>query len=308
MDTVESTLCTLDRRIFRALKGTRLQHEYMSLNRRICRAIASTRRYAVNIPGCGTMYLNKVDLVNLYLYYYRTWEPGLSGIAAHALRSGDIFVDVGANIGYYTLLASNIVGAQGQVIAIEASPSVFQTLEQHVQINGRTNIQLFNIVATDVPGEMKIYKGPGDNVGTSSTLPGDRHQFEAQVPALPLDTLLDGVDLSRVKCVKIDVEGGEYQVIAGMSKSIAALPAGVTVLLEVAVAHLRTLDYDLDRLLNPFTNQGFQLFRVENRYDEAFYAHFQSPTITPCTLEDLASDVVVDLMLTRSDPRSRHLT
>jgi hypothetical protein len=78
--------------------------------------------------------------------------------------------------------------------------------------------------------------------------------------------------------VKINVEGGEYQVIAGMSKSIAALPAGVTVLLEVAVAHLHALHYDLDRLLNPFTNQGFHLFRVENRYTR-LYAHFQGPKI-----------------------------
>jgi FkbM family methyltransferase len=185
---------------------------------------------------------------------------------------------------------------------------VFQTLQQHVQINGRANIQLFNIAAADVPGEMKIYKGPGDNVGTSSTLPGDRHRFEAQVPALPLDTLLEAVDLSRVRCIKVDVEGGEYQVVAGMRKSISALPEDVTVLLEVAVGHLRALNHDLGRLLSPFTTQGFQLFRVENRYDEAFYAHFQSPKITPCTVEDLAADVVVDLILTRSDPRTQYLT
>jgi hypothetical protein len=69
MTTAESTLCTLDRRIFRALKGSRLQHRYMSLNGRVSRAFASTRQYAVNIPACGTMYLNKIDLVNLYLYY-----------------------------------------------------------------------------------------------------------------------------------------------------------------------------------------------------------------------------------------------
>jgi FkbM family methyltransferase len=150
----------------------------MSLNRRVARAFASTRQHAVNIPDCGTMYLNKIDLVNLYLYYYGTWEPGLSRIAAQALRPGDTFVDVGANIGYYTLLASKIVGAQGQVIAIEASPSVFQALQQHVQVNGRTNIRLFNVAASDVPGEMEIYKGPRDNVGTTSTLPGDRHRLE----------------------------------------------------------------------------------------------------------------------------------
>ena len=82
------------------------------------------------------------------------------------------------------------------------------------------------------------------------------------MPAVPVDTLLDGIDLSRVKCIKIDVEGGEYQVVAGMRKSIAQLPADVTVLLEVAVERLRALDQDVAGLLSPFTSQG-PLFRVE---------------------------------------------
>jgi hypothetical protein len=124
------------------------------------------------------------------------------------------------------------------------------------------------------------------------------------VPAVPVDTLLDGIDLSRVKCIKIDVEGGEYQVVAGMRKSIAQLPADVTVLLEVAVERLRALDQDVAGLLSPFTSQGFGLFRVENRYDEDFYANFQAPQIAPCTVGDLAAEVVVDLLLTRTEPRA----
>jgi hypothetical protein len=143
-------------------------------------------------------------------------------------------------------------------------------------------------------------------VGTTSTLPGERHRFEARVPALPLDTLLDGMDLSRVKCIKVDVEGGEYQVVAGMRKSIAQLPTDVTVLLEVAVARLRALGHDLAGFLSPFTSQGFRLFRVENRYDEDFYANFQGPQIAPCTVGDLAAEVVVDLLLTRTEPRALH--
>jgi FkbM family methyltransferase len=274
----------------------------MSLNRRIYRAVADTRRHAVNIPGCGLMYLNKVDLVNLYLYYFGTWEPGISRVATLALRPGDIFIDVGANIGYYTLLASNIVGADGQVIAIEASPTVFQTLKEHVRLNGATNVRFFNVAAADVPGELEIFKGPRDNVGTTSTLPGYLHRFEARVPALPLDSLLQGVDLSRVKCIKIDVEGGEYQVVAGMRETISELPKDVTVLLEVAVERLRALNYTLDGLLTPFTSQGFRLFRVENRYDEAFYVNFQSPQIAACTVEDLVPNLAVDLLITRTDP------
>ena len=103
---METLLGRLDRKIFRALKGSRwLQHEYLSLNRRLSRAWGRGRRYAVAIPGCGSMRLNKVDLVNLYLYYFGVWEPGLTQVVTRALRPGDVFVDVGANLGYYTLLA-----------------------------------------------------------------------------------------------------------------------------------------------------------------------------------------------------------
>jgi len=252
-----TTLGRLDRRIFRALKGSRLlQHEYLSLNRRLNRALAGGRRYGVAIPGCGLMHLNKVDLVNLYLYYFGTWEPGLTQIVARSLRPGDVFLDVGANIGYYTLLASHLVGDAGQVMAVEASPSIFQVLEEHVLLNRRTNVRLFNVAAADAPGHLDIFAGPRDNIGTTSTLLGPKHRYEARVEALPLDDLLTSTDLQRVKCIKIDVEGGEFQVVQGMRASIAELAVDCTVLLEVSARRLHGMGHDVTDLLRPFRRTG----------------------------------------------------
>jgi FkbM family methyltransferase len=300
---VETLLGRLDRKIFRTLRGSRwLQHEYLSLNRRVSRVWGRDRRYAVAVPGCGSMRLNKVDLVNLYLYYFGIWEPGLTQVVSRALRPGDVFVDVGANLGYYTLLGSRLVGEAGEVIAIEASPSVFAILEEHVRLNARNNVKLFNVAAADAPGHLDIYAGPRDNVGTTSTLLGPKHRYEARVQALPLDELLRASDLQRVRCVKIDVEGGEFQVVQGMRASIAKLPADCSVLLEVSVRALHEQGHDVADLLQPFSEQGFQAFQVENQYEEAFYADFRAPRIAACRLDDLRKQDVADLLLTRREP------
>lgn len=68
------------------------------------------------------MSVDTKDIVQRYLYQFGIWEPSLSGWLARTLRPGDVFVDVGANIGYYSLLAARLVGHLGSVVAIEASP------------------------------------------------------------------------------------------------------------------------------------------------------------------------------------------
>src|SRR5439155_18352535 len=84
---------------------------------------------------------NTQDLIQRHIYYFGNWEPNISAWIGATLKRGDCFVDVGANIGHYSLLASAIVGLEGSVVAIEAAPWIHALLDRHVALNRRPNIR-----------------------------------------------------------------------------------------------------------------------------------------------------------------------
>ena len=75
------------------------------------------------------------DVIQRYIYYFGTWEPNVGAFLRDRLKPGDVFVDVGANIGYFTLLGAKLVGRQGHVVAIEASASASEHLKANVTRN-----------------------------------------------------------------------------------------------------------------------------------------------------------------------------
>ncbi|HEY3128368.1 MAG TPA: FkbM family methyltransferase, partial [Acidobacteriota bacterium] len=89
------------------------------------------------------------DIVGRYIYYFGIWEPNLTNWISERLLAGDTFVDVGANIGYYSLLASKLVGESGRVVAVEALPQIFGILRDNLQANCAGNVRPVNIAAWD---------------------------------------------------------------------------------------------------------------------------------------------------------------
>ena len=110
------------------------------------------------------------DLIQRHLYFFGTWEPHISGWIASHLRDGDCFVDVGANIGHYSLLASRLVGNTGQVVAVEAAQDIHQMLDRHVALNRRGNIRTVQCAAADAKGMIKLYHGAAGNIGKTTTV------------------------------------------------------------------------------------------------------------------------------------------
>lgn len=76
------------------------------------------------------------DLIQSRIYFFGVWEPAISAFVRSRLEPGDSFIDVGANIGYYTVLASRRVGPSGSVYAVEASPKICSRLRRNVALNG----------------------------------------------------------------------------------------------------------------------------------------------------------------------------
>jgi FkbM family methyltransferase len=138
------------------------------------------------------------------------YEPHVAATLDRLLTPGDVFVDIGANIGYHSVRAATAVGPTGQVVAVEANPENARLIAHTIEVNAMTNVQLLPIAVADSWGFVNFGSHIGSNAGF---LPGDRLMSGrgTVVPTVPLDDL----GLDQVSVVKIDVEGAEGWVIDG---------------------------------------------------------------------------------------------
>ena len=156
------------------------------------------------------------------LIMFKTHEPLTTKLLSKELKKGMTCLDVGGNIGYYTLLESNIVGNDGKVIAIEPSPPNFKHLKKNLSIQDTQNVDAYNFAAGDVDGEVNflVYRESNGSFtipdGETTNLPGEL----IKVPAKRMDTFLNEINIEHVDFVRMDVEGYEHHIIEGMKNII----------------------------------------------------------------------------------------
>jgi FkbM family methyltransferase len=207
------------------------------------------------------------DLIPLYVYTFGIWEPDVDAFIRSRLGAGDVFVDVGANIGYDTLLASRAVGPSGAVTAIEASPAVFELLQDALQRNGAPkHVRLLNAAASHQAGTLNLYAGPSTNVGLTTTVPRAGMPKVAEVAAHPLADLLTPEEIARAKLIKIDVEGGEPAVLAGLLGAADRLLPEVEIVIELSPAWWADRSATAASVLRPWVERGFHVYAIKNTY------------------------------------------
>ena len=198
------------------------------------------------------------DLLQRCIYHFGVWEPHISALIESRLRPGDIFCDVGANIGYDSLLGSSVVGPTGKVIAIEASPTIYGRLLNNLRLNRVTNVETVQIAITAELGEIPIYKGYEWNIGTASIIESRGHELEAMVRGLPLLNALSAEDRKHLRLVKIDVEGAELPILRQLADSIGEYSAELEVIVEVKPD--ATPNAGLQDVFDHFRTLGFSAF------------------------------------------------
>jgi FkbM family methyltransferase len=158
--------------------------------------------------------------VGLHLWMDGVYEPETQAFLRQALSPGDVYVDVGANIGVFAIPLARHVGSSGRVIAIEASPSVGQVLDENVRRNSLENIQTVHCAASDGEREsVDFYEAPLDHFGMGSSAA----QFNVQairIPAMPLDRILEKHSATQPAAIKVDVEGYEAHVFGGARQTL----------------------------------------------------------------------------------------
>jgi FkbM family methyltransferase len=175
-------------------------------------------------------------------------EPGLRDILLPRLLPGAFFVDVGANIGLYTVAAGYAVGRSGHVLAVEPTPRTAEVLAQNVRLNGLMElgvVTIAQVAAGEAPGRARLATHIEDS-GHNSLYPTGDEDEDVEVDVVPLDDLVP--EGSQVDVVKIDVEGAELAVLRGMRHMAAANP-NIVVFAELAQEHLARAGTSVEGLL-----------------------------------------------------------
>ena len=162
--------------------------------------------------------------MDIFLLGCKTDDPEmrLTRYLLKHLGGGDFFIDIGSHIGYYSLLSSFCVGETGRVISVEASPASFSLLKKNV--SKHKNIEAFNIALSDKEETIHFFEFPGQYAEYNTMEPGqfkEKNWFRRKgynkipVEAISGDKLLEGY-AGKATTIKIDVEGAEDRVIAGL--------------------------------------------------------------------------------------------
>ena len=146
------------------------------------------------------------------------YEPDVTRLFRSRLQPGMSVVDIGANIGYFTMLAASLVGAQGHVLAVEPNPRNVRLLEASRRANAFDNVTIAQSAAGRETGILILNTSYSN--GTTSTPPDELGQLLAaeSVSCIRLDSLLDG--WTTVDLIKVDVEGAEYNALLGAEATI----------------------------------------------------------------------------------------
>jgi len=172
----------------------------------------------------GPMLLHADDrVITPALRRHGTWDPAEATFLRSAIEPGHTVIDCGANIGYFTLLAAHAAGPAGLVIAVEPEPRNLALLRANVWLAGAANVEVLPVAAGRERGFLGLREPDAQNTGSFEAHddwePGDRI-----VPSLPLDDVLAGM---TVDVVKVDVQGSDHDVIAGMREALARSPGAV---------------------------------------------------------------------------------
>lgn len=147
-------------------------------------------------------------------YLLGTSEPLEQETLARLLKPGDVFYDIGANVGFYSTIAARIVGSEGRVYAFEPSHTSAASVRKNAALNGFTDVEVIEAAVGERSGRARFIEGrlPAN----SNIVPSEN----GEVTVISVDEYIDSADARAPDLVMIDVEGAEIDVLRGMLRTI----------------------------------------------------------------------------------------
>jgi FkbM family methyltransferase len=242
------------------------------------------------------IYCEPADLIQSMIFHFRTWEPDVSAVVHRLLGPGDVMADVGANVGYDSLLASRLVGSTGSVVSIEAAPSTFEKLKSNLALNNTTNVRVLNVAVSDERGSLTLYTGNDSNIGAASAIASADRKIAVKVDALPLDELLTESERKNLRLIKMDIEGGEPIVLRRFLKTMEMYGTRTCLIVEASPQFDRSSWIEL---FEGFRAAGFSAYGIENSYLPVWYLNWRQPA--PLRLLQRMPEQQIDILFIREE-------
>lgn len=265
MKRIRAPLFALFARLRRALSGSGLSKVpgLLPLYKVLYKTLRPRGIISIECPGFRLLVNSKDEGIVPYLLTEGIYDPSLTSLFKTLIRPGMTVFDVGANFGYFTLIAAQCVGNNGRVFAWEPEPDNYNLLVRNIELNRCINVTALPLALSDREGQVSLYLDKA-NLGCHSvskenvSSPGGFRQVQATT----LDRFVDKLGPNnRVDVIKMDVQGAEGLVIAGGDETLRR--NDVKMLMEFWPAGLRKVGTEPAALLRKLQGLGFQIAVVE---------------------------------------------
>jgi len=213
----------------------------------------------VEIDG-NKMFLDPLD--NLRLSINKIYEEYETEVVKKIIKKGDTVLDLGANIGYYTLIFAKLVGDKGKVFAFEPEPNNFNLLKKNVEINSYQNVVLIPKAVSSKNGKHKLYIFDEDT-GSHTLVANEKNQKYIEIDSVCLDDYLVKFD-GKINFIKMDIEGFEGEAIKGMT-SLLQKSERIGILMEFAPYLIEEIGMKPDEYISLFTDPDWKIYFLNRR-------------------------------------------
>ena len=235
------------------------------------------------------------------LQTFGTHEPLSTKLISDLLKKGMTCLDIGANIGYYVLLESKIVGNEGEIIAIEPSPPNYNCIKENLELENTSNVKAYNFAAGDTEGEIRFFvnkRSNGCKVLLENEKPPNRPGTIIKVPVRKMDIFLNELKIKKIDFVRMDVEGYELNIFEGMENVIKKSKP----IVQLEVHKGRMGIENTKKFFQFFKNNGYKV----NSYHQR---DLDLPIIgTPNDVKKYDLDELMKMLETKSLPNYFNLT
>ena len=204
------------------------------------------------------MYLDEKD--SLQLNFNGNFEPVETEIVKKEIKENDIILDIGANIGYYSLIFAQLTGKSGKVYSFEPDPTNFEILKKNILVNKHENVILENKAVSNKEGNLKLYLSTENN-GMHRIYPSKWCKESIDINSIKIDNYFN--KNQKIDFIKLDIEGAEYDALLGM-ESIIQNNENIVIFIEFVPTSLEEHGTNPEKVIDFFINHKFKIFKINN--------------------------------------------
>jgi|CXWL01.1.fsa_nt_gi FkbM family methyltransferase len=206
----------------------------------------------------GTLLLHPKDPVISGALALGVYEPYQMKVFRSIVKGGDVVLDIGANIGLYTLIASKHIGVGGSVLSFEPELENFNILSKNIEINTLTNARAVRVAVSDTNGTSMLSISK-DNKGNHSLVAEIGSNVKQEVSVVRLDDWLHAEEVRKIDVIKVDIQGAEPQAFIGMKETLRKARA---LFVEYEPSILRSIGHEPEQMLKLLQSCGYELSEI----------------------------------------------